>query len=300
MPGFALPPDWRPLPPDPWPETGSGAVAIAMFCAEETLSAREEMAFATLRRFGGAHPRFLLVPEGLSPRFPHGDFCLLRLPAENMASRAAYNALMLSPLIYRLFAGYRHVLIYQTDCLLLRGDLAAWCARDPSYVGPPWFTRGPWARPKAVGNGGFSLRSTADALAVLEDGRLSLARLAADPRLWRHFCKSAHALVLWRQSRQGHDAAQFVKDFPRPEDEFWSHYASLFLPGWRRPSPMEALDFAFEHRPRRALKLTRGRLPLGAHGWWKADEGFWVQRLATLGFQVEESDPRIQPPWRRR
>jgi hypothetical protein len=58
-----------------------------MFCASETLSAREEQAFATLRRFGGDHPRFLVVPDGLSPRFAHDDFRLLPLPSVNMESR---------------------------------------------------------------------------------------------------------------------------------------------------------------------------------------------------------------------
>ena len=36
-----------------------------------------------------------------------------------MASIAAYNRMMLTPWFYRLFAGYRHILLYQLDCLML-------------------------------------------------------------------------------------------------------------------------------------------------------------------------------------
>lgn len=278
MSGAGLPPGWQP-PPPACPDLGTGPLALVVMLHTPTLTERETHAFATLRRHGEDHPRFLLVPEGMEIGFAHADFRVVPLPAVNFASRDAYNALMLSPLPYRLFAGYRQMLVYQTDCLLLREGLGAWAARGFSYVGPPWFDHGLFrsgigARPRIVGNGGFSLRAPADALAVLE-GRLDMRRLLRLPHLWRHFARGTHAGVLRRQARQGRDAADYLRDFPRPEDEFWSCHAPLFHPGWRVPTAREALDFAFELHPRRALRLAGGRLPVGAHAWWKADEPFW-------------------------
>jgi hypothetical protein len=284
MTGTGLPPGWQPAPPAAWPALGSGPLAIVFMLHTPGLTERESHALETLRRHGEDHPRFLLVPEGMRIGFAHEDFRVVPLPARNFASRAAYNAMMLTPLPYRLFAGYRQMLIYQTDCLMLRTGVGAWAARGFSYVGPPWFSHG-WfrsglrARPQIVGNGGFSLRAPADALAVLE-GRLDPARLAALPHLWRHFARKTHALVLMRQARQGRAAADYLRDFPRPEDEFWSCHAPLFHPGWRVPTPHEALDFAFELQPRRAWRLAGQRLPVGAHAWWKADEAFWRDILA--------------------
>jgi hypothetical protein len=282
-----LPRGWRALPPDPWPDVGTGPLAIVFMLHTPGLTPREELAVSTLRRFGEDHPRFLLVPDGMEIRFDHADFRVIRLPAANFASHRAYNALMLSRIPYWLFAGYRQMLIYQTDCLMLREGIGAWATRGYSYVGAPWFSSGVFrtgwrARAYAVGNGGFSLRSPADALAVL-DGRLDLKRLAALPRLWGHFRRSTHATVLARQAARGRDASDYLQDFPRPEDEFWSFHAPLFHPRWRVPTPWEALDFAFEPRPRLALRMTGGRLPLGCHAWWKADEAFWTEILAQRG-----------------
>ena len=274
-----LPPGWQPPPPVVWPDLGAGPLAIAFMLHTPTLTEREAFSLETLRRFGEDHPRFLLVPEGMEIGFAHDDFRVVALPAANFASRAAYNALMLSPVPYRLFAGYRQMLVYQTDCLMLRRGIGEWAARGFSYVGPPWFDHG-WfrsglgARPRIVGNGGFSLRAPGDALAVL-NGQLDMTRLAALPHLLRHFARKTHARVLLRQARQGRAAAEYLRDFPRPEDEFWSCHAPLFHAGWRVPTPHDALDFAFELHPRRAFQLAGQRLPIGAHAWWKADEAFW-------------------------
>ena len=288
-----------PPPPDPWPELrpklapelGRRALAVAVPMVEETLSAESALSLESLRRRALGVDRYLVVPQSLRLGWPHDDFQVLRVPDAAMSSIAAYNRLMLTPWFYRLFAGYDSLLIFQTDCLLLRDDLADWAAQGWSYVGAPWFARKRGMRLKAVGNGGLSLRRPADALAVLQAERFHWR-----PRLGqqiRHFASFKHLGLLRRTLAAARRdvaleplGARFVRHFARPEDEFWGQYAPFFHPGFRIPSPAAALDFAFEPRPADCLKLNGGRAPLGCHAWAKMDRAFW------LGF-LAERDPSL-------
>lgn len=287
---YAVPPAFAPSP-SPWPDLGGGPLAIVLPCVDVRLSPEQALSLATLRRWAPAVPRFLVVPEGLTPGWAHDDFRLLPIPAAAMASVADYNRMMLTPWFYRLFAGFDAILIFQTDCLLLRDDLAAWAARGWSYVGAPWFSSKRGQRLKGVGNGGFSLRRPADALAVLESGAFSLwPRYGQQLRRFasfKHGGMLARTLAAARRNATAEPlATRFVRHFQRPEDEFWSDYAPFFHQAYRLPPPLAALDFAFEPRPADCLALNGGRLPLGCHAWAKMDRGFWLDRLA-------ERDPSL-------
>jgi hypothetical protein len=287
---YAAPPIFPP-PPDPWPVTGAGSLAVAVPTVEATLSADSALSLESLRRRASGVDRYLVIPQSLRLDWKHDDFRVLRVPDAAMADIAAYNRLMLTPWFYRLFAGYEALLIFQTDCLLLRDDLADWAARGWSYVGAPWFARKSGNRLKAVGNGGLSLRRPADAAAVLQsDCFHPRPRLAQQ---FRHFASFKHlGLLLKTLAAARQDSAseppaaealgsRFVRHFARPEDEFWGQYAPFFHPGFRVPDPAAALDFAFEPRPADCLKLNGGRTPLGCHAWAKMDRGFWLEFLAA-------------------
>lgn len=282
------PPGFPSAPPDPLPDAGRGEVAVVVPLVTPRPSVDEALSLFLLRRHLGGIDRVLLVPQGLALDFPHDDFRVLRVPDACMAGIAAYNRLMLSGWFYRIFAGYRFILIHQLDCLLFDGGLDRWCRAGWSYLGAPWYARGPGARPVAVGNGGLSLRRIDHAIAVLESDRLSPWPRLAQQR--RHFARGGHLRALVarilraRRAADGRPLAErYLDGFDRPEDEFWAYHAPFFLADYRLPAPEEALAFAVEAQPAVATARLGGRLPFGCHAWARMDRGFWLDRLAEAG-----------------
>lgn len=293
---YALVQGFPTCPPDPLPDAGRGMVAVVVPMVTPRPTADEALSLALLRRHLDWFDRWLLVPAGLDLRFPHEDFRVLRVPDACMAGIAAYNRLMLCSWLYRIFAGYRFMLIHQLDCLLFRAGLEDWCRRDWSYVGAPWYARGPAALPVAVGNGGLSLRRTDHAIAVLESDRvMPLPRLAQQRR---HFARTVHlrslAGRLLRAVRGPADrplVQRYLDGFDRPEDEFWAYHAPFFLPDYRLPDPADALSFAIEALPRAAVGRLDGRLPFGCHAWSRMDRAFWLGQLPAADREVLAEAP---------
>jgi hypothetical protein len=284
--------------PDPWPTTGNGEIAVVVPLVSAVLKPDEELSIACLRRHAAGIPVYLVVPDDLILNFDHAGFTVIRVPRAAMANIAAYNRMMLTPWFYRLFAGYRHILLYQLDCLMFRNDVATWCGRDWSYVGAPWFGKRTLDDLKSVGNGGFSLRRVDHMLAVLESDRFAPWPRVAQQR--RHFSSLKHLRLLFgglmkatRECGGAPLAQRFVGCFQRPEDEFWSQYAPFFLKRYTLPTPREALGFAFEARPRIALELTGGRLPLGCHAWSRMDRQFWLEQVGGLGDRSESEKTEV-------
>jgi hypothetical protein len=287
--------------PDPWPSTGGGEIAVVVPLISAGLTADEELSVASLRRHAVGIPVFLVVPDDLVLKFDHVGFAVVRVPRAAMASIAAYNRMMLTPWFYQLFAGYRHILLYQLDCLMLRSDIATWCKAELSYVGAPWFGKRAPDDLKAVGNGGFSLRRIDHMLAVLESDRFSPWPRVAQQR--RHFSSFKHLKLLvggLMKARKTHDgsplAQRFAGCFQRPEDEFWSQYAPFFLECYRLPTPRRALSFAFEARPRTAYEMTDGSLPVGCHAWSRMDRQFWLEKTGDM--EERDASPKIEAPER--
>ena len=284
-----LAPDHLHLPPPP--ETsgwGEGRLAVVTPVHTAELNDDEQLSLESLRRRAPSPHLILLAPEGLELRFDLSGFTVRRLPSACFDGIAAYNALMLQAWFWRLLTGWRRVLIFQTDCLLLRRDLAGWAESGWSYVGAPWLDK--QGRPKAVGNGGFSLRSPADHLAVLASERVRLWPMPAPSR--RQFAKAKHLgglLKLLRDTRRpdGRPLGERVAGvFTRPEDEFWSFYAPLLHPGFRIPDAASAVSFAAESRPRHVAALNGGVTPAGGHAWARMDREWWLERLAEADAQA--------------
>jgi len=272
-----LPPGRVPLVPETAQRpSGSGPLLIVTPVITRTLTADEETGLATLRRFGGDWPKLLLHPRGLELAFDTTGFQTLALDPANFDGISAYNAMMMSPWFYELFAAYGSILIFQTDCLLLGPQIGDWLERPWSYYGAPYFRRN--GQLKSVGNGGFSLRRVADHLAVLRATSASLSRISGP--MARQYLKSTYLRYLLRFLRKGGGADALVADFDRAEDEFWIYYAPLFSAQYRLPPPEAVVAFAAESRPRRVVELNGGRLPLGAHAWAKHDRPFWDEVLA--------------------
>jgi len=194
-----------------------------------------------------------------------------------------YNALMRSRRFYAAFASFSHVLIAQTDTLVLRDELEAWCQEDYSYVGAPWFAGGSQPRQPleflGVGNGGFSLRRIADFLRVL-----------GQPRRIPNFIKSQKGgtgdkgNTVRRIKHEWLLAYNFEPLFPTSnEDFFWGILVPAACPFFRVPGLAAASRFAFEVEPRQLYALNGGQLPFGCHAWERYDRDFWLQVLPELG-----------------
>ena len=58
-------------------------------------------------------------------------------------------------------------------------------------------------------------------------------------------------------------------DFRLMEDVFWSIEVPKFYSNYKIPNYKEALNFAFDRKPQIALKLNKGKIPFGCHGFNK-------------------------------
>ncbi len=87
---------------------------------------------------------------------------LIRMDFDNI-DRRTYSAILQQPQFWENFVAWSHVLVYQTDALLLRRIDDAYFALD--YVGAPWQNN------RQGGNGGFSLRRVRAMVAACEPSR---------------------------------------------------------------------------------------------------------------------------------
>ena len=193
-----------------------------------------------------------------------------------------YNALMRSKVFYGSFSDHSHLLISQTDALVLSDELDFWCGRGFSYIGAPWFVGGSTPRQPleflGVGNGGFSLRNLSDFQRVLDT-----------PRRIPNFIKSRAGgrqglLNLPRRLKHERWFAYNVEPFfpTSNEDQFWGVLVPAAYPFFRVPRPDEAVAFAFEVAPRLLFELNGCKLPFGCHAWERCDRGFWEEKLPFL------------------
>ncbi len=198
------------------------------------------------------------------------------------AGISGYNALMLSADFYRSFSDYSHLLIAQTDALVLSDQLTPWCSRGYSYIGAPWLVGGSQPRQPleffGVGNGGFSLRNLGDFVRVL-----------STPRRIPNFLKSRsggkNGSGSWgRKLKHEWCLAYNVRPFfpTSNEDFFWGMLVPAVFPDFRVPTPEVALGFAFEVEPRLMFAMNQEKLPFGCHAWERCDRGFWAEVLSGI------------------
>ncbi len=268
------------------PSATHPAVAIPIY--KTGLSAAEKISIDRTVEVLAGRPLFLVGPARLSA---HLDaLCqryLQQLQFKTFEDRffagiKGYNALMRSKDFYRAFSDHSHVLISQTDALVLSDQLDLWCERDFSYIGAPWFVGGSEPRQPleflGVGNGGFSLRKVSDFLQVL-----------TTPKRIPNFIKSragARTGLLAAPRKLKHErwfAYNVEPFFPTSnEDQFWGVLVPAVFPFFRVPKPEEAVAFAFEVAPRLLYELNGHQLPFGCHAWERCDRVFWEEKLPFL------------------
>jgi hypothetical protein len=269
-------------------ESSANRPAVAIPIYKPELSAAESISIGRTVEVLARWPLFLVGPARLSShmqtlcaRYPSG-LRYMTFEDRFFSGIRGYNRLMRSTHFYGSFATYSHVLIAQTDALVLSDQLNSWCERDLSYVAAPWFVGGSKPRQPleflGVGNGGFSLRRVSDFLRVL-----------TTPRRIPNFIKSRdggeRGLVnLVRRIKHERLFAYNVEPFfpTSNEDVFWGLLVPAVFPFFRVPKPEDAIAFAFEVAPRLLYELNGHQLPFGCHAWERYDRDFWEEILGFL------------------
>lgn len=80
-------------------------------------------------------------------------------------NRGTYSAMLKMPQFWEKFKDWSHVLIYQTDALIMKPIDDIYFQYD--YIGAPWSKNNQWVK-YCAGNGGFSLRNVNSMIKVCE------------------------------------------------------------------------------------------------------------------------------------
>lgn len=171
------------------------------------------------------------------------------------SSIKGYNRLLLNPGFYEVFGQYEHMLILQTDAIVLRDELDLWCETPYDYIGAPWpdalelsisldVFKGDCAKKvqTQVGNGGLSLRRNKKCIGLIHEFS---------------------------------EAIQMFLETGSSEDIFFSILGSQSL-DFLIPNDRVAGLFSLEVRPEFYFSLNGNRPPMGGHAWWK-QMPFWMQ-----------------------
>ena len=73
------------------------------------------------------------------------------------------------------------------------------------------------------------------------------------------------------------------------EDLFWGLFVESQCSFFKVPTPVVALDFAFEAHPDHLFELNQQRLPFGCHAWQRYQPDFWVKTLGPQWFSRLET-----------
>lgn len=206
-----------------------------------------------------------LAPENLSMdyyqrRYP--TVAIQRFPDGFFASIHGYNQLLLNAAFYELYAQYEFSLILQTDAVVLRDELSQWMSLPYDYVGAPW----PVPNELVVRIPPFDGERNRHMRVHVGNGGLSLRRNLACVGLLREYSDARDMFVRTGSS----------------EDLFFSFMGALSKK-FILPNEIVAASFALEMGSEQYVAMLGGRLPMGAHAWWKYEPHFWKRQFEQSG-----------------
>lgn len=160
------------------------------------------------------------IKDGLKDVFPDDSVHYVRMIKKNLTN-GEYSEMVANPMFWETLwkcFNCHHVLIFQTDTLLLKGGDAIDSFLKYDYVGAPWANGGMFAMMPpnnrhvqlTVGNGGLSLRNVRAMMAITR----------------RHPYKPGNNT---------------------PEDIYFSHWLKVYQSDFYVPNVDEASAFAMEH-----------------------------------------------------
>jgi hypothetical protein len=264
-------------------------IAVVIPVYKMQLSAYESISLNRCKEILSGYPIIMVKPASLdaTPLTAGTSISTLSFDDHYFESVHGYNNLLMAEGFYNSFAEYEYILICQLDTFIFSDKLSYWCGQGYDYIGAPWLSLNPHkdifnkainriknylyvrynvkykdGMPKLgkqlenrVGNGGLSLR------------RVSL---------FAQYCVKYKATI-------EHYIALRHPWFN--EDIFWSIELNRKTKQLKIPGLKEALQFAFETNPARALKINNGQLPFGCHGWDKNIE-FWKPVFEGFGVEI--------------
>jgi Protein of unknown function (DUF5672) len=239
------------------------------------LNADEVMSLKRTVAVLGSHPFAIACPLGLdltplNELLKPVNYITERFEPEYFKGIKGYNRLMLSQEFYTRFAAFEYLLICQADVFVFEDKLNYWCGKEYDYIGAPWIgsKRNLWnitlfnirnffkkkskkrsnAHLFKVGNGGFSLRRVSMMKRIVTEQSAVIEEALKNP-----------------SSRNHH-----------MEDIYFSLVAPTKIPEMKIPGYVEAAAFAFDRKPKTALKINGGKLPFACHGFNKPKvRDFW-------------------------
>jgi hypothetical protein len=253
----------------------------------------EKIALLQCFRILGTHPIRLICPHGLDLTEHRAVVPELKadfIPAHCLATYEAFARRKVLPFLYRRYADYKFILMYELDAFVFRDALLEWCAKAWDYIGASWFEGYeealPNAKPLGTGNGGFSLRRTKAMIRISQ--RLRYQQPAQDVvQAWRRGNISFGQLVAKLTVRNNFFAP--FNDRHGPEDIFWCKVAPKRFPELRVAPHEIARQFSFEANPGRLFRESGGVLPFGCHGWMNYEPDFWARHIQQFGYTIPTS-----------
>ena len=198
------------------------------------------------------HDIYLLCPENLDTNKIDNHLGIklptIRFEDFNFQSIQAYSKLILSKLFYDRFTNYSHILICQTDAIILKSELEYWLDQPYDYIGAPW----PDGFELTIKTKHIPIPTGIKCKAFVGNGGLSLRRVKGCLELFEEY-DDIHSEWI----EMGH-----------AEDLFYG-FAGYLSMKFRLPNLYTAAHFSHETQPDLMFNLIGNKLPFGAHGFDK-------------------------------
>ena len=197
------------------------------------------------------HDVYIIAPEHLNLAFvlnKLGKIKIKQFDDKSFSSISNYSKLMLSKEFFSLFNDYSHILICQTDAIVIRQDLQHWLDQPYDYIGAPW----PNGYELTIKTKHIPLPEGIKCKTYVGNGGLSLRRIVGCTNLMDEFEDIHNEWI-----NHGH-----------AEDLFYGLVGYLSTE-FRLPNVITAANFSHETEPDFMYSLIGNKLPFGAHGFDK-------------------------------
>lgn len=218
----------------------------------------------TLENLKG-HQVFIIAPDDLdiASLHKHSNFSgVERFNKNFFKSVSDYSRLMLSDELYMRFEStYSHILVCQTDAVILKPELSSWLVKPYDYIGAPW-------------RNGYEIKIKTNTIPIAEgiqckayvgNGGLSLRRIDSCLRLFNEF-KDIHANWI----EHGH-----------AEDLFFGFTGSISK-FFQLPNIMTAALFSHETDSDYFFKFIGNQPPFGVHGFDKYSNSYIERYIGSM------------------
>ncbi len=260
------------------------AAIVVPWYTRDYILPEEEISIDHLRHFLGDYDKFLVIPEGLD--FTLKDLTNIEFEKKYFGSAKAFDQLLFSPYLYKLFDNYKYILIYHPDALVFSDQLDYWCQQGYDYIAPPWIPHpnAPYHKDKflegQIGNGGFSLRKVKSFYKITKSKSISIK---SRDEVYYDFGELDKINPIIRPLKKLLISLRFFPLEKRYtiDDFFWGVKAQKYNKSFRIPTMDVALKFGFECEPTYAYEKNHRELPFGCHAWTNYDRNFWNQFLLS-------------------